>query len=184
MSNKITVPDKITHKATITNELRNQISNDGGSDKVYLEIGVDVGYTLISLSPSFGTLYGIDINQHKLSVVKNNLQKFGVNNVAGLHQGTIHNYEKFHADVVFHDASHTYDDVFQDITMILKLNLAQNFILYVHDYGLKGAGVKRAVHQHFGNNVELCGMESGWGWGRDEGYEAVKIIVNNSACGS
>lgn len=153
------VPDKQTHKGTTTRQLRERIAVDGGPDKIYLEIGIDLGYTLISLSPSFGKLLGVDIRKDKIVRAKKKFDVFGVKNIESIHNGTIHTYGNFYADVVFHDASHKYEDVLFDIEKIIEANTAEKFVLYVHDYGLKGSGVKQAVKKHFGNNIELCGLE-------------------------
>lgn len=152
------IPDKKTHKGTITNCLRFEISEEAQkyTEPKYLEIGFDRGYTMHTLVEEFHTLVGLDIDPARLSDATKLLEEY--NNMELL-LGTVESLEADHWDVILIDADHTYENVRNDFTHLLELNKAENYTVIFHDYGLvEKCGVKKFINELFSSEeFQKCG---------------------------
>lgn len=189
------IPDKRTYKATITAELRNFIMSLGNPDSShYLEIGADKGYTAVSVEPRYASL----------TLVENDFNKVGsLIDVIAESAGNTQKFDKYRVipgcsddipntgyDVILIDADHSYEGVSADLKNVFDKNTSLNFYIVLHDYGLVGAGVKRAVqhicelHSTEGwSNVEfdttMCGVHKDWNplGGETNDWEAICVRV-------
>ena len=157
------IPDKKTHKATITNCLRFEISEEATKyDKPrYLEIGFDRGYTMHTLAEEFDTLVGLDNNPMRLSETTKLLKDC---DNTELLLGTVESLGSDHWDVVLIDAAHDYTNVRNDFTHLLELNKADNYTIIFHDYGLiPMCGVKQFVNELFSpEEFQKCGEKDNY----------------------
>jgi len=173
----IDLPDKHTHKPTITNKLREDIvklSKSSGKPS-YLEIGFDRGFTMASLSPHFVSMYGIDISQDRFNEATQLFQENKVKN-AMIFCGNSTRIPFNRYDVVLIDAAHDYDNVLFDTVNVLSKNISEKpfFIIY-HDYGLVNAGVRKFCDSFFKDFMVPVGEPTGWNplGGLVDGPEAV-----------
>jgi hypothetical protein len=169
-------PDKSRHKATITKKLREQIASYAGSDKVFLELGCDVGYTSIALADSFGKLHAYDIERWKIEECRKNASKFNKANIE-FHNKKTTDISTGHYDVILIDANHEYKNVKRDYEAALSANTSNDYIVIFHDYGLVEAGVKKFVQEIGG--YELIGEKENWNphGGKVNDYEAAIVKV-------
>lgn len=174
-------PDKSTYKTTITAKLRDLIMTLGSSDKNYLELGCDVGYTVMSVAKSFKMCCGIDIDNSRIEVAR----KHSLKNCEFV-TGTAASIVKDRWDVVLIDADHSYESVKSDFeTVISRLTPGITVIIF-HDYGLVAAGVKKFVTELEAVNVkfEFVGEQEAWNplGGAIAGPEAAMMILQISDC--
>jgi len=171
-----TYPDKSTYKTTVTAKLRNQIASFGNADKNYLEIGCDVGYTLLSVAHNFKRCCGIDIDHQRILLAQNRAAQN-----CDFITGTATSIPVNRWDVVLIDADHSYDSVKSDFECVVsKLTPGETMIIF-HDYGLVSAGVKRFVSelQNSGTKFAFIGETSNWNPLGDKisGPEAAMMIL-------
>jgi hypothetical protein len=189
------IPDKRTYKATVTTELRNFIMSLGNpADSHYLEIGADRGYTAVSVEPRYASLTLIENDFNKvgkiIDVIADSVFNDGKLDKYRVIPGCSDDIPVTQYDVILIDADHSYEGVKTDLMNVFSKNTSLNFYVILHDYGLVGAGVKRAVQQvcelHSAEgwvSVEfdtiMCGMQKDWNplGGETNDWEAVCIRV-------
>jgi len=159
----INTPDKLSYKTTVTHELRQKIASVANENnaKTYLEIGVDIGYTIVALSPVFKSLLGIDIDSVRVDKALNLVNTTNAINVNIL-LGDVSVVPLESYDVVLIDARHDYESVQHDFNEMLRKNVARTIHVFFHDFGLVDSGVKTYVTKIFGNMFERCGRASNW----------------------
>jgi len=174
------IPDKYTHKATITNKLREDLINlskeiDNNS---YLEIGFDKGFTIASLVPYFKSIYGIDINKDRHNEANILLSE---NKNITLIYGDSTSIPLGSYSVILIDANHSYKNVLFDTYNILVKNINEEpFAIVYHDYGLVEAGVKKFCDQYFLDFMKPVGEKSGWNplGGKTNDQEAMVCVFD------
>lgn len=177
----ITLPDKKTYKTTITQTLRNQIIDFSKDLSMgYLEIGCDQCYSLVSVCDHYTFCLGVDIDNTRIKKGQELISNYDIKNISLLCGDSSVIPPDFY-DVILIDANHDYDFVFRDMLNCLYKNKNENkFIIILHDYGLKSAGVKRFSEKYFEKIIVKCGEESGWNplGGPIDDYEAVYILFD------
>jgi hypothetical protein len=156
------IPDKYTHKATITNKLREDLIKFSKEidNSSYLEIGFDKGFTIASLVSYFKSIVGIDISEERNNEAKNFLSE---NKNVTLICGDATNISLGDYNVILIDADHSYKNVLFDTFNVLSKNTSKDpFIIVYHDYGLVNAGVKKFCDQYFSDFMKPVGEKSGW----------------------
>lgn len=178
------LPDKFVKKTTITQKLREEISNSTSFFKKeeisYLEIGCDICMTILSLEDSFTRILGVDIDPERINESKRQIEKFGVKEgKITLLLGSSDDIPKDYYDVVLIDANHNYEYVKRDYENVLRSNMSNKFVVFFHDYGLSNAGVKKFVKDTFKENeIKFCGVKDEWNpFGSPiDDWEAVYVI--------
>lgn len=182
------LPDKFVKKTTITQKLREEISNYAFSlekkDISYLEIGCDTCTTIISIEDSFTKILGIDNDAKRIEESKIQIEKAGIENQKiNLILGTSNDIPQDSYDLILIDANHSYESVKIDYRNVIKSNLLDNFVVFFHDYGLLDAGVKKFIKEtFFENEIKFCGMKDEWNplGSKVDDWESVYIIHNSA----
>jgi predicted O-methyltransferase YrrM len=178
-------PDKLKYKTTITDKLRNEIPEISSLVlnrplKSYLEIGCDLGFTIFSLHNSFEKLLGVDIDPNRIKKANDHLKELELESKISFFLGTSDDLQENYYDVILIDAAHDYQNVMNDFDNICRKNLATNFVVFFHDYGLIDAGVKKFVTDKFeASNLNFCGMKEKWNplGSIINDWEAVYVVV-------
>lgn len=120
-------------------------------DKVCLEIGTSQGMSTYVLSYIFKKVIGLEIDDWNIEQAKMNCKNR--NNVEIIKFNLYQDKWNFPNDVavVFIDANHTYECVMSDI--INSINLFNDPILVLDDYGNPHAEVKKAIKNLVDQNV-------------------------------
>jgi tRNA G46 methylase TrmB len=176
------LPDKKTHKNTITYKLREDILNEARNyeDPVYLEIGFDKGYTLKTMAESglFSKVIGIDISTKMCDHANGILKDFG--DLCDVRAGTVETFQEGEmAHIVLIDAAHDYKNVKNDAQKVLARNGLEKFTIFFHDLGLPAAGVKDYLEEYHHTKYERCGEESNWRHGGKKSidWEAARLRI-------
>lgn len=177
----MTYPDKLSYKTTVTAELRHDMMALGGHGRRYLELGCDVGYTLLSIAPSFSECTGIDLDPARILIARDNAARAAVTGCAFIN-GDSSNVPDGRWDVVLIDADHAYDAVKRDYGRIVGALAPGETTIVFHDYGLASAGVRRFVDElvAIGYEARVVGRHDGWNplGGATDGPEAMAIRVH------
>jgi hypothetical protein len=174
------IPDKYTHKATITNKLREDLIKFSKEidNSSYLEIGFDKGFTIASLVSYFKSIYGIDISEERNNEAKKILSE---NKNVTLICGDSSSVPLGDYSVILIDADHSYKNVLFDTFNVLSKNTNKDpFVIVYHDYGLVNAGVKKFCDQHFSDFMKPVGEKIGWNplGGKVNDQEAMACIFD------
>lgn len=175
------LPDKNKHKSTTTKKLRADIAALAAPGVVYLEVGHDVGYTLMSMAEHFEKCIGIDNNPARHEDAFSLRESMGVENVE-LICGTLEDTPQGEYEVVFIDADHSYEAVKRDWELVQQVNTAPKWKCIFHDYGLLASGIKRFIQETFSREqVTFLGQKEDWNplGGEVNDWEAVMVEVIN-----
>jgi len=186
----IEIPDKFTYKTTITNKLRNEISEKLRSikDPIYLEVGSDKCLTCFALNKDYKKCYAVDIDEsrHKVSYdiqeKIENITKEKIENIERVH-GTIDAIDSLEYDVVLIDGDHSYEGVKKDFETLIQKNTSKLYYVFFHDYGLVLGGVKKYVDEIIEKDkfeYFYAGEEKDWnpiGTSPTNDWESVCLIV-------
>lgn len=140
--------DKSEDFFTVSQKFRHDLMNFFEPQKYrFLEVGCYRGLTAKVLSSHFVEYLGIDNRWQNLLVARAiNAFNFNVSfRKYDLYDGSDWSKFDFAADIVFIDASHSYQDVCQDIKNCLKRY--ENAFVVFDDYGAH-EGVYQAVNEH------------------------------------
>lgn len=182
------LPDKLVYKTTVTEVLRNQICSIpkeilSKPDLTYLEIGFDVGLTMLSVKDNYTKLTGVDIDENRVRKA-HDLSRTYCDEKDRLKLnfllGNSNDIPQEEYDVILIDAGHDYNNVKIDFENLLQKNESKNYVVFFHDYGLDHAGVKKFVHEKFNvKDLHLCGLESSWNphGGSISDWEAVYTVI-------
>lgn len=174
-------PDKLSYKTTITDELRHDMMALGGNGRRYLEVGCDVGYTVLSIATAFSECTGVDIDPARILVARDNAMRASVSNCAFI-AGDSASVPRGRWDVILIDADHSYAAVKLDYQRIVRSLEPGETTIVFHDYGLASAGVRRFVDElaSVGRDVTTLGKRDGWNplGGAIDGPEAMAIRVH------
>ncbi len=160
------LPDKTQHKSTTTAKFRKDLMAlaEGLDKPTYLEVGYDVGYTLMAVSKAFHKCVGLDNNPERFKDATNLQKSIGddAKNVM-LILGTLEALQSGPYEVVFVDADHRYECVKRDWELVLEKNTASRYVVVFHDYGLVQSGIKRFIQETFDREqVSFLGEEKDW----------------------
>lgn len=186
----LNLPDKLVYKTTVTEVLRKQICNLpkeilARPDLTYLEIGFDIGLTMLSVKDNYSKLTGVDIDDKRVRKAQELSKAYCTESdrsKLNFLLGNSANIPPEEYDVVLIDAGHDYDNVKRDFENLLEKNQSKNYIVFFHDYGLDHAGVKKFVHEKFDEkDLHFCGLQNDWNphGGSISDWEAVYVVVRN-----
>ena len=180
----MSIPDKLKYKTTITNTLRDQISElikNRPEPCSYLEIGCDIGYTIQYIIATVGnnikSITALDIDKIRIENLKKRIVDDRVNCIIGKSDDLSIGWY----DVILIDADHSYEAVSKDWTNLVAKNTSNKFTVIFHDYGLKNVGVKKFINEKF-KDFKLIGMKEKWNpmGGEIDDYEAAIISFERS----
>lgn len=177
----MTYPDKLSYKTTVTETLRLDIMALGGPERHYLEIGCDVGYTVLSVAPAFASCFGVDIDPMRIDAACLHAFAAGTQNCTFM-VGDSQHIPSNRWDVVLIDADHTYEAVKRDFERAIAALTPGETTIVFHDYGLSGAGVRKFVDELVaaGQCAHQVGKQDAWNplGGSVNGPEAMAIRVH------
>lgn len=177
----MTYPDKLSYKTTVTDTLRYDIMALGGPQRRYLEIGCDVGYTALSVSPAFHSCVGVDIDPTRIDAARAHAAAASITNCT-FAVGDSHCIAYDRWDVVLIDADHSYEAVKRDFELTRARLTPGETTFVFHDYGLKAAGVRRFVGELVaaGHVASVVGKQDAWNplGGSVDGPEAMAVRVH------
>ena len=170
------------YKTTVTQILREQIRSESENyeNPSYLEIGCDIGYTLLTVEDAFKTCLGIDIDSARIKNAQKLLSDNSTKSTVSFIVGTSKDIPESGYEVVLIDAMHDYESVKEDFLNVLESNTHETFTVIFHDYGLKNFGVRRFVNEFFEEGeYELVGGQTNWNplGGPTDGPEAAKVVI-------
>lgn len=133
------------------------ISNYGGVDKELFEFGTWIGRSALGFSKNFKHVTTIDyINGSDISYAYQAENKscrageliLNVENVTFINENSLtYDFTRYNQkyDVIFVDGNHSYTGCTTDMNNALRIAKPNNSLVFVHDYGNPGMGVRAAV---------------------------------------
>lgn len=161
---KASYPDKKSYVATSTSKLRDDLVklSKVSVNPSYLEIGFNKGYTMATLSPHMGEMYGIDIDPDRFEESKKLFEDQNISNATIFCGNSARTpFNKY--DLIFIDANHDFDSLAFDTKNVLIKNMTDKpFFVVYHDYGLKDADVRKFCDTYFSDFMVPIGEMEGW----------------------
>lgn len=176
MRDQIIIPDKKTYKTTVTSRLRDDMIEliTEFDLKTYLEIGCDVGYTMMTMAPYVESMIGVDIDPQRINGCRRNVKSDNLTLITGTSSNIP--FDKY--DLVLIDADHSYDGVHRDTFNVMMNNKSDDFFIIFHDLGLVQGGVRKFVEETY-RDYHPFGLEKNWNplGGAIDGYEAAMVHI-------